>query len=182
MKQRMTTQKNKQGFTLIEVLVAVVVLSIALTGPLTVAFRSIEYNKVARDQIVATYLAQDAMEYIIAKKGYNIEEGNGYLVGIDESCHSGSPCQVETTGSITENLTACVDDCLLYLTDNQYTHVSTTGNETKFKRKITVTEPGNDSSSPSGDEANIKVTVEWDSGSITGNSFSLETNIFNNNI
>lgn len=53
--------KNK-GFTIIETLVAITILMIAVAGPLTIAQKSLMASIYARDQIVASYLAQEVME------------------------------------------------------------------------------------------------------------------------
>ncbi|MBX4197825.1 type II secretion system GspH family protein [Candidatus Parcubacteria bacterium] len=63
---------TKKGFTLIETLVAVTVLSMALIPPIYTAYQSVIATNFARDQMIASYLAQDAMDYIIAKKNQNI--------------------------------------------------------------------------------------------------------------
>ncbi len=52
------------GFTLVETLVAVLMLSLSIAGPLTIASKGIAATTIAKDQFVAFYLAQDAMEYV----------------------------------------------------------------------------------------------------------------------
>lgn len=52
------------GFTLIETLVAISILMIAIAGPLTVANKAYHTALGTRDQVIATNLAQEAMEYI----------------------------------------------------------------------------------------------------------------------
>src|SRR3989344_2234390 len=55
---------NMKGFTLIETLIAVLLLSTAITGPLTIASKGLTVTLVAKDQFIAFYLAQDAMEQV----------------------------------------------------------------------------------------------------------------------
>lgn len=55
--------KNK-GFTLIETLVAISILMIAIAGPLTIANKAYTAAAEAKNQSVATNLAQEAMELI----------------------------------------------------------------------------------------------------------------------
>lgn len=56
-------QKNK-GFTLIEVLVAIFILITAVVVPLTIGSKAFAYSNFVRDQSTASYLAQEAIEYI----------------------------------------------------------------------------------------------------------------------
>jgi Tfp pilus assembly protein PilV len=56
--------KRAGGFTLIETLLAVLLLTTAIAGPLTIASRGLMAAVVAKDQITAFYLAQDAIEYV----------------------------------------------------------------------------------------------------------------------
>ncbi len=52
------------GFTLIETLVAVLMLTLTIAGPLTIASKGQTATLVAKDQFIAFYLAQDALEYV----------------------------------------------------------------------------------------------------------------------
>src|SRR6266404_2318694 len=56
--------KNMKGFTLIETLVAVLLLSIAIVGPMTIAQKGLQTALIAKDQSTAFNLAQDAVEFI----------------------------------------------------------------------------------------------------------------------
>src|SRR5262245_55314076 len=55
-----------RGFTLLETLVAVSILALAVSGPLFVASRAIVAAQTARDQLTASYLAQEGIEYVRA--------------------------------------------------------------------------------------------------------------------
>lgn len=52
------------GFTLIETLIAVLVLSLSVAGPLYVADRALVAAQVSRDELTASYLAQEGVEYV----------------------------------------------------------------------------------------------------------------------
>jgi len=57
-------QNKNKGFTLIEVLVAIFVLITAVVVPLTIGSKAFAYSNFVRDQSTASYLAQEAMEYV----------------------------------------------------------------------------------------------------------------------
>jgi prepilin-type N-terminal cleavage/methylation domain-containing protein len=63
-KFKKNTIRTSSGFTLIETLVAIFILVLATTGPLSFAQSGLRASFVARDQVVAFYLAQDAIETI----------------------------------------------------------------------------------------------------------------------
>ncbi|MDQ3014342.1 MAG: type II secretion system GspH family protein [bacterium] len=66
------TKISSRGFTLVETLIAISILSLALLPPVYTAYQSVVSANFAKDQMIASYLAQDAMDYIIAKKNQNI--------------------------------------------------------------------------------------------------------------
>lgn len=55
---------NIKGFTLVETLVSIFIVTIVIIGPLTVATNASSYAKLTKDTMTATYLAQEAIELI----------------------------------------------------------------------------------------------------------------------
>ncbi len=78
-KQRLPA--GRRGFTLIETLVAVMILATAIAGPLTLASRALNTSLIAKDQITAYYLAQDAIEYVRYARDTNRLQGGDWLSG-----------------------------------------------------------------------------------------------------
>jgi prepilin-type N-terminal cleavage/methylation domain-containing protein len=62
----MSMKKPPQGFTLVETMVAIVILVLSVMGPLIAADRAIVAAETARDQLIASYLAQEGIEYMRA--------------------------------------------------------------------------------------------------------------------
>jgi Tfp pilus assembly protein PilV len=56
--------KNEEGFTLIETLIAVIILIVSVVTPLSIASQAIIYSATARDQIIASNLAQESIDFI----------------------------------------------------------------------------------------------------------------------
>ena len=59
-----TTHQLRRGFTLVETLVAISIITIAIVGPLLTASRTLVAAYTARDQLTASYLASEASEYV----------------------------------------------------------------------------------------------------------------------
>lgn len=55
---------KRAGFTLIEAMIAVTILTLSVAGPLLTASRSIVSAEIARYQLTASYLAQEGIEYV----------------------------------------------------------------------------------------------------------------------
>lgn len=76
----------KKAFTLIETMIAVTILTLAVAGPLYAASRAIVAAEISRDQLTASYLAQEGIEYVRALRD------NEYLVA-----HAAGGSTVSTT-------------------------------------------------------------------------------------
>lgn len=165
------TLKKSDGFTLVETLVAIAVLMIGVAGPLAVASRGLNAALYSRDQMTATFLAQETMEYVKNIRDNNLENGSPWLQGLDASpnCAGGATC----AGSLNDGVQACspavADGCRLYISSSgYYSALDLSGTKTTFKRYFTL-DPvvGNAACTPStSHECRLHVTVEWDQGSI----------------
>lgn len=58
-------KEKKRGFTLIETFVAITVLMIAVLGPMSILSRALQNSRYIKDEIIATYLAQEGIELMI---------------------------------------------------------------------------------------------------------------------
>ncbi len=85
---------HKKGFTIIETLVAISILAIALTGPLSIISQALRNSFYARDQVTAFYLAQEAIEYLRNQRDNNAlkdppEAADDWLAGVVPKIYSG---------------------------------------------------------------------------------------------
>ena len=80
-----------KGFTLIETLVAILLLSSAIAGPMTIAARGLYASTIVRNEVTAYYLAQDAMEYIRYARDSNSLTGSDWLSNLGSRAPTGAP-------------------------------------------------------------------------------------------
>ena len=57
-------KNNLAGFTLVEALVAISILMIAIASPMTLAQKGLSTATLSKDQMIASFLAQDAIESV----------------------------------------------------------------------------------------------------------------------
>ena len=193
------TIRVSKGFTLIETLVAVLILSTAIAGPLTIASKGLNAALVAKNQITGYYLAQDGLEFVrFVRDSNKLKEADwltgagGTAAGIDLTpCVGVIGCYVDSTLNNPVNPTACnigspttctmstpttaVKNFYYDGANERFTYNSSGTKRTIFSRKISITDPVG---SPV-DEKIVTVTVYWiDVGSIV-HTVTLQENMFN---
>ena len=160
------------GFTLIETMVAVSVLMVALTAPLTLASQSLFASVYAKDKIVASYLAQEAVEVVREKRDNNLLK---IVRGDSTEWLEGVPLgQYFSVDVATDEIILCGDACKNTAIQHDgafYTYVS--GDATRFSREIMVT------TFPGSDEATVTASVYWKTGAFKKRSVIVEEQIFN---
>ncbi len=136
------------GFTLIETLVAVLVLMLAITGPLSLYSRFISQTDQSLHTYVASYLAEEGY-YLMYQKLYqnmNItglpDQDADQLTGLT-GCDSSIGCGINFDGSITNPSSPCgtgnEENCRLYIdaSTKRYTHASSGNTPSMFQRIVT---------------------------------------------
>ena len=80
--------KNKKGFTLLESLISIFILTLAITGPIYISSFSLRNTISSRDNIAAQYLAEEVIEVIKNKRDQNLLNNQPWLSSItgDASC------------------------------------------------------------------------------------------------
>ena len=166
----------KRGFTLIETMVAISILTIAIIGPMFALQQGVVSSYTARDRLVASNLAQDGVEFVRAVRDsnylYNIANPTSprswfyRLDGTNGSidCTGSNKCAVD--GYNSRAVILCSNTCpklKLYSTGstgfyNQGAE-SSSNPVTGFTRTVQLSQV-----SPT--EMKVSVTVNWTTGGI----------------
>ncbi len=181
-------QTNK-GFTLIETLVAISLLVIAVSSPLSLAARSLFSAHYAKDQLVASHLAQEAIEIVRQKRDQNLmlflkdtinNDRQDWLRNTQlEDAVVGTKVIVIMDVSDISNLSFILVDQISGIDDNSsilkhdgsiYNHSS--GNDTYFRRVIELTKI-------SDYEIEVVARVRWKTGSFSARTFTIKENLYN---
>ena len=131
----------QRGFTLIEVLVAIFIITVGAGGALALIQKTLSFTSNAALQLEASYLAQEGMEIVRNIRDTNFVkihkgvEGSIWTNGL-EGCEAG--CQADYT----QDSLIAYEDTLLQLTNGIYSYTVST--DSLFKRKITITMQGSD--------------------------------------
>ncbi|MEK7564421.1 MAG: prepilin-type N-terminal cleavage/methylation domain-containing protein [Patescibacteria group bacterium] len=182
MKFKNTTNKNL-GFTLIETLIAISILTASILGLISISAKDTNNGNYAQRKVVATYLAQEGVEYIRnLRDAYVLNDAGGSQAGWNAFktklttaswnalCATTNGCYFNAdsldynnpTQPITAmTITACsFDDCrnapIYYNSTTGKYNNSSLGVSAGFNRKISVTFPF-----PSANEMKISSTVYW---------------------
>ncbi|MEK7582129.1 MAG: prepilin-type N-terminal cleavage/methylation domain-containing protein [Patescibacteria group bacterium] len=189
---------NPNGFTLIETLVAISILTIAIVGPLTIVSRGVFFSNYAKDQITAVYLSQEAIEYLRNRRDANIITSgtwNQYKTNIINPCMivtnpDGCAIDVTVPDSDSDDISrADIIPCDFLgcpnlnrnIIDGTYGYGTDPDWETsQFKRFVKVysqstvgTEDPYDAN-----ELRVEVKVEWVNG-VTVKNFVINESLFN---
>ena len=163
---------SKAGFTLIETLVAITMLTTVIATIMSLVQTSLQANAYAQDQVVAKNLAEEGIEYIRNIRDVNMINGANWLTSIakDVSSPCGNiagagaqaTCKVDPfTLAIPSTCTTSDNSCTLKYdsTNGRYTYAS--GTLSKFKRSITVQRVDQDSGSGLWFSVLVQSTVTW---------------------
>jgi len=159
------TQSEEKGFTIIEIVVSIFILTVALVGIFTALSIVVIATSDSVDRLTATYLAQEGMEIVRNIRDTNWlkiknEPGGGHSwidnLGVNGANVCASGCEADYTDVSLHPTTGNY----LNLMDGFYVYETTNPSETKFQRKIKIA-PVPDKDDISSYIIKVVVEVSW---------------------
>ena len=166
-----THMQQAKGFTLIEGLAAIAILTSAIIAPMSIAQQGLRATFIARDQIIAFYLAQEAVEYLRVSRDSNKLSGGDWADWLDEisDCQSPDHCLIDLfkqsgqywpSSESNQRIDVCGGSPCNLIYDTAlglygYNFAGTNSVATRFVRDVIVTPLA------SGNEVQVTVTVSW---------------------
>ncbi len=177
-------KKRPTGFTLIETLAAVSLLTIAIVAPMSLASKSLSASYYARDQVTAYYLAQEALEAIRAYRDgrilqivQNPSDPTLDIFGDIPISSSGNEKPFIVDARLTDPFSSdppvCSGTCESLKTNGTIYGYQSGWADTNFTRTVRVTKVGG-----SNDELRVTVTVSWSTGAFQTRTFSISENLY----
>jgi prepilin-type N-terminal cleavage/methylation domain-containing protein len=166
------SKKNKNGFSLIEVIAATFVLAIGIMSVVGLMTKNIGNSIDSRDTIIASELAQEGIELVRNLRDNNFASGKKAFEANFPNVNKDN-CRID-------NESTDVVDCnnggggkkIYYSSSGFYDH-DPSGKETKFQRKIGISyDTGNASNA---DQVKITSNVWWGGGSDAPSNCSVAT-------
>jgi len=146
--KKKTSAKNNKGFTLIELAIAIFILSIAVIGVYNSFSTVVILTSGASSHFTAAYLAQEGIEIVRNMRDNNWIQGLDWENGLSDTttdCSTGCEADYRTGTSLDAGagLTPFGSSGrFLNIKEGSFYTYDATGNvfPTKFKRKITITD------------------------------------------
>ena len=153
------------GFTVLESIIAIAVVSLAISGAFAAVRTGLSSSSQAKEQTKAYYLANEAVEMIRNKRDSNgldilVNGGSStWLTGIAENasdpCSFGNTCYVDVYNNALVRCGAEWDSCPVLKQDpNTYLYQYTTGSDSIYKREIQI-------ENTSATEISVTIRISW---------------------
>src|SRR3989344_5362838 len=151
---------NHRGFTLIETLVAISILTITVSGAYTAAQTGISSATFSKDQMIAFYLGQEAVEQLRNIRDENALNCRNWLSGIaadsSDPCYFGKVCIVDVVDNVVTACSLGAGTCPILRKDSStgFYGYNSLWTATPYRREVTV-------KSINENEIAIEATVSW---------------------
>ena len=169
-----SVKKNKNGFSLIDVVMAVSVITVGLIGVMSLIVQNVQASRVNKDFLVASMLAQEGIELV-----RNIRDTNWLKMGTDWDDGfydgTGNPYTfiIDKDGLLDDTVNL-IDNAVLLLDDANNFYAHSGDRNTNFKRLITIEQP-----TVNPDYLIIKALVQWESSIGSTREYEVVSYLYN---
>lgn len=179
--------QTQKGFTLLEVLIAITILIFAITATFTAAQSGLQSSIESKEQVIAYYMAQEAVEFIRNVRDTNSLAGVTWLTGVADQagdpCYPGKACSVDVIANKLSSCPSGPGSCANLVQDSSsssstygmygdaYNGHPVSWTSVNFKREIRVVVVNSN-------EIQVTVDVTWNRGSFS-RVFTVHESIFN---
>lgn len=154
-------KKIKNGFTLLEAIVAIFVLIVAISGSFTLINYVISSTPVTTSKLIASYMAQEGIELIRNIRDTNWLQATGvWDKGLSSECTGACQC-IDANGCVVDYADTNQLDPILQAYTGQFLNIDANnlygysgGTSTKFQRQIII-------SPLSPDILNVSISIYW---------------------
>lgn len=146
---------KSKGFTLLEVIAAIFVLTVGAGAAFTLIQQTLISTSLVEDRFIASYLIQEGIEIVKNIRDTNWLEEDDWDEGLNTSeCQNGCEADYTFTSQPDPSLPAFGSGRFLNIDGDDFYSYSA-GTATKFKRKITISDGGEP------DKMKVSVQVSW---------------------
>lgn len=155
----MTKNKQKNGFSLVEVVVAVGIMAIGMVGVLSLVIQNIQVQSVNKNFLIASMLAQEGLELTRNTRDANwLTMGNKWWESIYDQTDPTFAVDNSTINYSANNISS--NAARLWVDGvGFYSHVSAGNTATQFYRLMTVTPLSGAAADP--DAVQVEAHVQW---------------------
>lgn len=165
----MNKRKNQKGFTLLETIIAVGIVTVGTLGVFSAVAKYSRQSQQESENLVATYLCQEGIELVKNIRDTNWVTAASWKAGIDgvtPACSSG--CEGDYSSTSLTQWSSSGNNLYIQSSTGLYGYTYSSGDtKTPYTRKITINPVGDD-------ELDVIVDVYWESYTTT-----VKENIFN---
>ena len=171
----MNIQKIKKGFTLVETMVAISLLTVSIIAPMALTTQSLQSAYYARDQIIASNLAQEGIELVRNHRDDNILlSAEGTPTDILNGIPINQPFTVDATKTFATEIQSCGGSACPLLQTDGILYGYSIGTTTPFLRTVLATYVN----ATNQDEIRLQITVTWQTGSYASRSIVLYEDLY----
>ena len=164
--------KKNRGFTLIETVVGVAVLTTVLIGPIAFLTTAFTRSEASEDKLTGLYLAEEGLELVRRVRDNNVLSGSAWNTGLQNN--GTALYEMDFTSNYTTPQSVVAPRKLYFnIGSGVYSYTNDGSPESKFTRIITF----NSTLDPN--QLRVKSRVEWDNRIVGTHFVELEETLYN---